>query len=139
MASIENFPDISFIEDTTIEDVLTQMINDYQERYAEITGKEVSLAAANPYRLILYACASQIYQVMQYADHAGKMSFLKYATGDYLDSLAALRGLERIEAKAAVTTLQFAISSPIQSAVSIPMGCRVTNGNDVFFATDEYV
>lgn len=138
MASIDNFPDISFIDDTTIEDVVTQMINDYQDRYKELTGKEVSLAAANPFRLLIYACAVQIYQGMQYADHAGKMSFLKYAYGAYLDSQAALRGLERIEAKPATTTLKFSITAPIQSAVAIPMGCRVTNGNDVFFATDEY-
>lgn len=134
----DNFPDISFIENATVEEVLAGMINDYQEKYKEITGREVSLAQADPYRLIMYACAMQIYQAMQYADHAGKMSFLTYARGEYLDNLAALKGVKRIENKAAVTVLQFAIENPIESAVSIPAGCRVTNGNDVFFATDEY-
>ena len=28
----DNFPDISFIDNSTIEDVLTQMINDYQSK-----------------------------------------------------------------------------------------------------------
>ncbi len=134
----ENFPDISFIDNTTVDEVMTQMINDYQEKYKEITGKEVSLAQADPYRLIMYACTIQIYQAMQYADYAGKMSFLKYAAGDYLDNLAALRGISRIEAAAASTVLQFTIDAPIASVVSIPAGCRVTNGNDVYFATDEY-
>lgn len=135
----DNFPDISFIENTTIDELLTQMIDDFLEKYEEITGEKISLAQANPYRLIIYASAVQIYQAMQYADYAGKQSFLTYATGDFLDNLAAMRGLTRIEATAAVTILQFSISSAISSAVSIPAGTRVTNGNDVYFATDEYV
>lgn len=134
----DNFPDISFIENTTIDELLTQMIDDFLTKYEEITGEKISLAQANPYRLILYASAVQIYQAMQYTDYAGKQSFLTYATGDFLDNLAAMRGLTRIEATAAVTILQFSISAPIASAVSIPTGTRVTNGNDVYFATDEY-
>ena len=136
---ISNFPDISFIDDSTVDEVLAQMINDYREKYKEITGKEVSLAQADPYRLIMQACTIQIYQAMQYADYAGKMSFLKYARGDYLDNLAALRGVQRIESTAAVTTLQFSIHSAIRSVVAIPAGTRVTNGNNIYFATDEYV
>lgn len=134
----DNFPDISFIDDATVDEVLTQMISDYQEKYKEITGKEAKLAKADPYRLIMYACSIQIYQSMQYADYAGKMSFLKYARDDYLDNLAALRGVSRRESSAATTVLKFSISEPLSSAVPIPAGCRVTNGNNIFFATDEY-
>ena len=134
----DNFPDMSFIENTTVDDVMTDMIRDYQEKYKEITGKEASLAQADPYRLIMYACTMQIYQAMQYADYAGKMSFLTYAKGEYLDNLAALKGLKRTEASAATTILCFSLPGPIESAVSIPAGCRVTNGNEVFFATDRY-
>lgn len=134
----ENFPDISFIDDCTVDEVQAQMIADYQERYNELTGKKVSLAKADPYRLIMYACAMQIYQAMQYADYSGKMSFLKYANEDYLDNLAALRGVKRIEATAATTTLKFSIDSALGSVVAIPEGTRVTNGDFVYFATDEY-
>lgn len=134
----ESFPDISFIDDSTVDEVLAQMVNDYQEKYKELTGKEVSLAQADPYRLIMYACTVQIYQAMQYADNAGKMGTLKYSRGNYLDNLAALRGVERIQSTAAVTTLQFSIAAAIESVVAIPAGTRVTNGNDIYFATDEY-
>jgi phage-related baseplate assembly protein len=133
-----NFPDISFIDNTTIDEVAAQMVNDYQDKYKELTGREVSLAQADPYRLIMYACAIQIYQSMQYEDYAGKMGLLKYSRDNYLDNLAALRGIQRIEATPAVTTLQFTIESAIASAVAIPAGTRVTNGNDIYFATDEY-
>ncbi len=134
----ENFPDISFIDDATVEETMNQMIADYQEKYKELTGKDISLGQADPYRLIMYACTMQIYQAMQYADYAGKMSFLKYASGDYLDNLAALRGISRRQAAAASTVLQFSIETEYPFAVAIPAGCRVTNGNDLFFATDEY-
>lgn len=135
---VDNFPDMSFIDNTTVDDVMDGMIRDYQEKYKQITGKEASLAQADPYRLIMYACTMQIYQAMQYADYAGKMSFLTYAKGEYLDNLAALKGLKRTEASAAATVLCFSMQTPIESAVSIPAGCRVTNGNEVFFATDRY-
>lgn len=135
----ENFPEISFIDNSTVDEVQAQMIRDYQEKYKEITGKDVSLAQADPFRLIMYACTVQIYQAMQYADYAGKMGLLKYSRSEYLDNLAALRGVERIQPTAAVTKLQFSIEEPLQSVVAIPAGTRVTNGNDVYFATDEYV
>ena len=134
----ENFPDISFIENCTIEDVMTQMINDYQDKYRELTGKEVSLAQADPYRLIMYACAVQVYQGMQYEDYAGKMGLLKYSRSDFLENLGALKGVDRLEATEAITTIKFEIKAAIESAVAIPAGTRVTNGNDIFFATDEY-
>lgn len=135
----DQFPDISFIDDATLDEIVSSMIGDYQEKYKELTGKDALLGKANPYRLIMYAAAIQIYQSMQYADYAGKMSFLKYARGEYLDNLAALRGVKRIEATPASTELVFSLEAPVASAVPIPAGCKVTNGNEVYFATDEYV
>ena len=64
----DNFPDISFIDNATVDEVQTRMIEDYREKYKELTGKEVSLSLADPYRLNMYACAMQIYQAMQYAE-----------------------------------------------------------------------
>ena len=134
----EYFPDISFIDNVTIDDLVTQMINDYLDKYEELTGERISLAQANPYRLIMYAAANQIYQAMQYADHAGKMSFLTYANGNYLDNLAALRGINRKQATPAKAQFEFSIASALGTVIAIPAGTRVTNGNDVYFATDEY-
>lgn len=135
----DNYPDVSFIEDISCEDILTKMIKDYQDMYEAETGKSpVPLAKGNPARLTLEAAALQIFQAMQYADFAGKMSLLSYSYGDYLDNLAAFRGTERKDEEPAKCTLRFSIAAPLASAVSIPAGCRVTNGNNVFFATDEY-
>ena len=137
-STLSNFPDISFIDDTTIDDLIDEMVSDYQDKYKEVTGVNVSLAQADPYRMILYTCAVQIYQAMQYADRAGKQSFLKYSYGEFLDNLGALRGITRLQQTPAVTTIRFEIDSALASAVQIPAGTRVTNGNDVYFSTDEY-
>ena len=65
----DKYPDVSFIEDTSCEDILTKMIKDYQDMYEAETGKSpVPLAKGNPARLILEAAALQIFQAMQYAD-----------------------------------------------------------------------
>lgn len=138
-STLVNFPDISFIDDLSIDELIDEMIRDYQDKYKEVTGTAVSLAQADPYRMILYTCAIQLYQAMQYADRAGKQGLLKYSYGESLDNLGALRGIARLQPTSAVTTLRFQIEEPMVSAVQIPAGTRVTNGNEVYFATDEYV
>ena len=69
---LKNYPEISFIEETSFEELKEKMISDYEKRYRELTGNEISLAKADPYRLILYACAVAIYQGYQYEDRPEK-------------------------------------------------------------------
>lgn len=90
---LENYPDISFIDDLTLETLKEDMISDFCAKYEEETGKTVELGLADPSRLILYAAALQIYQGMQYLDRAGKQSFLKYAYSGFLDNLGALKAM----------------------------------------------
>lgn len=136
--NIANIPDISFIDNETIDGLFTQMMNDYLDKIEELTGKRTSLAPADPNRLILYACVVQVYQAMQYADHAGKMSLLTYSNGNYLDHLGTLDGLLRKQETPAKAQFEFSIASALGTVVAIPAGTRITNGNDVYFATDEY-
>lgn len=138
-SSLSNIPEISFIDNITLSELTDQMIQDYQDKLKEITGKDVSLGQADPYRMIMYACALQQYQGLQYVDRAGKQNFVKYSYGDFLDNLAVIRRITRLPAQPAVTTIRFSIDSALAGAVSIPEGTRVTNGNEVYFATDEYV
>lgn len=134
----DNYPDVSFINGETAESILSDMISDFQEMYEAETGKTYALAKGNPWRLILEASALQIYQAMMYVDFAGKMSLLSYTYGDYLDNVVAIKGTARKQAEPAVTVIRFSIDEALGSAVAIPAGCRVTNGNDIYFATDEY-
>lgn len=134
---LKNIPDVDFTDNITLEDVQNQMVNDYITKYKEIEGKEPDMSLANPYRLILYACTLQQYQMYQYINNKGKMDLLKYATGKFLDNIAALRGISRMQATFAKTTLRFALNSPLPSTVTIPIGTKV-GGNGITFATSEF-
>lgn len=135
--TLDNYPDISFIENLTLEDLQSQMINDFQDKYLELTGMEISLPKADPVRLILYAATLQLYQGMQYIDAAGKQSFLKYAFGEYLENMGALKGIKRNKGEAAKTVIRFTLSAPRQEAIVIPKGTRVSPGGSIFFYTEE--
>lgn len=134
---LEAYPDISFIENMTIEDLQAEMIEDYCEKYEELTGKSVELGLADPVRLILYAASLQIYQGMRFIDAAGKKSFLKYSYGDFLENLGALKGISRNEGTPATTTVRFTLSAVQDSSIYIAAGTRVTSGDEVYFATVE--
>lgn len=134
---LENYPDISFIEGMTLEGMKGQMIKDFQSKYEEITGRPVSLAKADPVRLILYAAALQLYQGMQYIDNAAKQSFLKYSYGDFLENLGALKGIRRNMGVPARATVRFTLSEERGTDIQIPKGTRVTPGGGVFFRTEE--
>ena len=134
---ILNLPDVSFIDDMQLEDVQTQMVRDYQDRYKEITGKDVVLARADPMSLILYALSIQVYQALLYVDKTGKQDLLKYSYGAYLDNLAAMKGIAREQAKPSRAMIRFTLSGIRPSTVEIPEGTRVTNG-EVYFQTESH-
>lgn len=137
-SAVKNAPDISFIDNVTIEDVRDEMVADYEEYMTKSTGQTVTLPRSSLHRGVLYAAALQIYQAFQYIDRAGKQSLLKYSYSDFLDNLALLKGVTRSPATAAVTTLRFTVSTVRQAATAIPKGTRVSAGGSVYFATDEY-
>ncbi len=136
LKELENYPDINFIEGMTLGDMKDRMVRDFQEKYAETTGRELRLAEADPVRLVLYATALQIYQGMQYIDSAAKQSFLKYSYGDFLENLGALKGIKRNPAEPARTVVRFTLSGPSAGVTEIRAGTRVTPGGNVFFCTE---
>lgn len=135
--TLEGYPDISFIENMTLENLREQMIADFTEKYKEETGEELTLGLGDPNRLVLYAAALQIYQGMQYIDNAGKQSFLKYSYSGFLENLGALKGIQRNPGNPATAIERFTVSAVQNNAISIPMGTRVTAGDNVYFYTVE--
>lgn len=136
---LKNLPDISFIDKMTIEDVQSFLISKYEQKYAELSERDsYSLPKASIYRIILNANAELIYQALQYIDRAGKQNMLKDTYGEYLDNLAALKGVKRNPAQAATVTMRFALESARGSATGIPAGTRVSDGGDVYFSVPEY-
>lgn len=138
MSAIKNTPEISFIDNKTVEDVRSEMVADYEAYMTQAQGVAVSLDRASVHRMILYAAAAQIYQAMQYIDRQGKQSLLKYSYSDYLDNLALFKGVTRNPATAATCTLRFTLAAERETATAIPQGTRVASSSGVYFATDEY-
>lgn len=138
LSAIENTPEISFIDNKTVEDVRSELVADYEAYMTEAEGATVTLDRASVHRMILYAAAAQIYQAMQYIDRAGKQSMLKYSYSDFLDNLALLKGVTRSPAAAATCTLRFTLSAVREVATGIPQGTRAASSGGVYFSTDEY-
>lgn len=139
ISEIARLPDISFIDDITLDEIKAKMVSDYQDKFEEVTGQSVILKEGEPVSLVLYACAVQLFQMYLNADKAGKMNFLKYAYGDFLDNLGALKGVSRQDAAPASCTVRFSLSAIRASVVAIPQGTRVTTQDaEIYFATDEY-
>lgn len=138
LKSLADLPEISFIENDTIEAMMQRLVANYEKAYKEATGQSISLAAASRERIRLYAVALELYQVEQYVDRAGKQNTLKYSYGGFLDNFAAGRSVIRLQPSAARTTLRFTLSEAKEYAVGIPAGIRVTNGAGIYFITEEY-
>ena len=137
ISELANLPDISFIDNMTLTRLQAKMVSDFQSEYKRITKTEYALQRADPVSLCLYAAAVQIYQAMLYVDHKGKMNLLKYSTGDFLDHLAVFKKVLRLDAAPATVTMRFTLSAVRPSAISIPQGTRVSDGN-IYYATAEY-
>lgn len=136
--TIDNLPDISFIDGLTLENIQSQMLSDFVAKYQEITGKKIQLSKSDPNRIIMLGCAQLIYQGLQNIDKGGKMNFLKYAYDDYLENMGALKKVTRNPAKFAHVPVKFTLSGKREAATSIPQGTRVTAAYEVYFATIEY-
>lgn len=135
--ALDSFPDISFIENMTIDGMQEEMLDDFAVRYQEITGEGIQLGKADPLRMLLYAACLQLYQGFQYIDSAAKQSFLKYSYGDMLENLGALKGIHRLQGAYARTRLRFELSASRPSVTVIPKGTRVTAGDNLYFSTVE--
>ena len=138
MNAIKSLPDISFIDNKTIDQVRQEMVADYESFISEATGQTVNLERSSVHRMELYAAAAQIYQAMQYIDRQGKQNILKYSYSDFLDNLASFKGVTRNPAAAATTTLRFTLSEERDTATGIPQGTRVSTAGSIYFATDVY-
>ena len=138
LKSVFDLPDVCFIENDTQDALMQRLVAHYEKPYKEGTGKTVSLGAADPNRVQLYAIALDLFQIEQYVDRAGKQDLLKYSYGEFLDNLGGNRGVTRNQPAAAKTTLRFTLSAQRDYAIGIPAGTRATNGDGVYFMTTAY-
>lgn len=138
LREIKDYPDLDFIDGYTIDQLESELIAKFKEKKEELTEETVTLGAGDERRLILSACAYYLFLGYKFVDTAAKMGTLKYSVGDFLENLGARVKVSRLAARAATSTIRYSMEEPRTSATSIPAGSRVTAGDGVFFATDEY-
>ena len=138
ISKLYNLPDISFVDDISYEKILNEMIADYEKKYQEATGRKVTLRPGDKEHIHLRIEAGQYFQMYQILDNAAKMNLLKYSKGNFLRHLGAFKKTFIQEPKPAVVTARFTLSEIRKDAIYIPQGTRITAGDGVYFATDDY-
>lgn len=136
--ALKELPDVSFIDGVTKDDIDARLVQWWEEAYERETGTKMTLARADGWRLVLGACSVFMYQLALWLDREGKVDLLKYAYGAFLDHLGARVKTARLPAQAAEAVFRFQLSAVRDVATGIPAGTRVTNGQNLFFATTEY-
>lgn len=132
---LQNLPEISFIDDMTIDEIQKKLVSEYENSITAITGNKYVLPQADKFRIIINSIALILYQNLQFIDRAGKQNTLKYAYGEYLDNKAAEKGVVRKTAKAATVNAKFSLEAARSSSTLIPKGTRVSNDSDIYFET----
>lgn len=138
ISKLYNLPDISFVDDISYEKILNEMIADYKNKYQEATGRKVTLRPGDKEHIHLRIEAGQYFQMYQILDNAAKMNLLKYSKGNFLRHLGAFKKTFIQEPKPAVVTARFTLSEIRKDVIYIPQGTRITAGDGVYFATDDY-
>jgi len=139
ISKLYNLPDISFVDDISYEKILNDMIADYEKKYQEATDRKVTLRPGDKEHIHLRIDAGQYFQMYQILDNAAKMNLLKYSKGNFLRHLGAFKKTFIQEPKPAVVTARFTLSEIRKDVIYIPQGTRITAGDGVYFATDDYV
>lgn len=135
---IRDYPDVNFIEGYTVEKLAEDMMSWFKTKKKELTGEDIVLGKADDRSIILQTGAYFIFQGYMFSDDAGKMGLLKYSRGKFLENLGALKHIYRKRAAGATTTIRFSLSGERATTTGIPKGTRLTAGDSVYFATDEY-
>lgn len=137
--ALQNLPEIDFLSDLNIsqETIAQEMIEDYQNKYEELTGKEITLYPANSERLKMQIVAGELYQTYEFISYLFSQNFIQYMERNVLENWGATLGYAQTNIKAATCILQFKVNDVLDFDVEIPAGIRATAGDDVYFATNE--
>lgn len=83
-----NLPEIDFLSDLNItqETIAGEMLEDYQSKYEELTGKEITLYPAHTERLKMQIVAGEIYQTYEYISYLFSQNFIQYMDREVLEN-----------------------------------------------------
>lgn len=131
-----NLPEVSFIDDITLDELLENFIADFNEMNSKLAGKTTALSQTSPFRLLINATASILYQILVKVDATGKRNTIKYSYSEFLDLLGSYKKCTRKVAQKAYVIERFSIDEGKEFVITIPQGTRVTQGS-IFFETTE--
>ena len=97
------------------------------------------ISRADPLMLFIKSFLAIIVQQRLLIDTLAKQNLLAYSTGDALEHLGVLVGVERLPAESATCTVEVTLSAARQRATTIMKGTRVNAGDNVNFALDESI
>lgn len=138
ISELANAPELSFINNMTLQETEELVRENFVRAYREITGRDPEMSEASIAYLIAKAFCAVEYQTMQYVDAKGRAELLKTSTGNALDGLANLLGLTRTPPNKATAMQRFTVSEAMGFVVAIPAGTRVKTQDGKYFATLEY-
>jgi phage-related baseplate assembly protein len=126
--------DINSLPDVQFADLDTATVQSAIITYYEGLTLSV-LYPGDPVRLFLSTLAAVIAQRNVLLDFTGKMNLLRYATGAYLDQIAAMYDVQRLQPSFAGAIERFSVAAPQLADQPIPQGTRVTADGLIYFAT----
>lgn len=135
---LENAPEVSFIGSMTLRETEELTRANYARAYRELTGEDPDMREGSIVNLLIKAFCAVEYQTMQYIEAKGRGELLKTSTGDALDALAALLGLERLPPNRATAMQRFSLEEAQPFAIAIPEGTRVKTQSGKYFRTCAY-
>lgn len=135
---LNSLPDIEFVK-KDINDILSEMIKNYEDAYYEQTGIRKKLYPSDPLRIFLHAQALRELQLRILIDDGAKQNLLKYSRENNLDNLGVFQGVRRLPSNKAQVKIKFILSAPQSTVQTIPAGTRVSPGSDIYFEVVEEI
>ncbi|WZL82691.1 baseplate J/gp47 family protein [Vallitaleaceae bacterium 9-2] len=130
----DNLPELDFFQ-LTVNELLEEMINDYESAHKEQKGESITLEVGDPIRIWIQAQANRMFQLAELGNYMAKQNFIRYATGDSLKNKVAFLGVEQLAAKKAKTNIRFYLDEPLQQVIQIPAGTIVSTADNTNFLT----
>lgn len=139
LPAFQNLPPLSFaLKDPVL--ILQNIISNYEAFYQLRTGQAITLAEADPRRLMIENFAYVIAQQRQIFDFGCKQNLLPFSSYPYLDAKGTQWGPTkgpRQRPSSALCTIQFTLAIAASIDTLVQQGTQVAAGNGIVFATTQ--
>jgi phage-related baseplate assembly protein len=139
LPAFQNLPPLAFcVKDPVL--TLQNIVANYEQFYFLKTGQNITLAEADPRRLMIENFAYVIAQQRSIFDFGCKQNLLPFSAYPYLDAKGTQWGPNkgpRQLPSPALCTLAFTLAVPATIDILVPQGTQVGAGNGIIFSTTQ--